>query len=103
MPQINFRGVKSDDVKDFSKVAVDELADICNTSRDNFIFEKINNSFYEDGKEIELYPLIEVKMFDRGRKIEENMYLYIKKYLENKGYKDIEVYFIKLNEESYFY
>lgn len=103
MPQLFFRGVEHKDIAKASLELPDKLAKICNTTPDNFIFEASNSTFYENGKEINLYPLIEVKMFDRGREVEKEMYNVIDEFLHSRGYKELEVYFIKLQKESYYY
>lgn len=103
MPQINFRGIKSEDIKIISDNLVSDLAEICQTTEDNFIFEEIVSNFYQNGKPYNIYPLIEIKLFNRGREVEKKIYECLKNFLSRIGYKDIEVYFIHLAEQSYFY
>lgn len=103
MPQIIIKGVASEDIKNMSKELVSDLAVICDTTEDNFIFEEVNDSYYSYGEKTKMYPLVEIKMFDRGSDVEKSMYFSIRNYLESKDYEDIEVYFIHLKNSSYFY
>lgn len=103
MPHLIFSGVKKDDVKKLSIETLDNMANICDTTTDNFIYEFTDNPYFSNGKEMEKYPLIEVKMFYRGDEVEEKIFSLIKEELEKMEYNDIEVYFIHLKEESYYY
>lgn len=103
MPHLIFNGVKKEDVQTVSKNTQFKLAEICNTTPTNFIFDYIESTWYLGGDEMSKYPLIEIKMFDRGREVEKNMYRVISGELEKLGYEDIELYIIHLQKESYFY
>ncbi len=103
MPQISVRGVRTEDIATMSAELSQKLANIFDTTVDNLFFQEEIVRFYSLGECVDLYPLIEIKLFDRGTEVEKSVYETIKNYLENKGYKDIEVYFIHLEERSYFY
>lgn len=103
MPRIVFKGIKKEELKNMSKKLVDELAHIVETTRDNFILEYSTNEYIFDGNEIEIYPLIEINWFKRTKEIEKKVYECIEKNIKNLGYSEVEVYFIELKEDSYYY
>ena len=59
MPQIIIKGVASEDIKNMSKELVSDLAVICDTTEDNFIFEEVNDSYYSYGEKTKIYRLVE--------------------------------------------
>lgn len=104
MPQLRFRGVLPDHVKEASRLLPKTLARICETTEDNFIFECVKSRFYAAGAEQPLtYPLVEVLMFDRGDEVAQALFDCFKVFLEERGYHDPELYIIPLATERYFY
>lgn len=103
MPHLIFSGVKKEDVKKLSKSIQKELAIICDTTEDNFIFDYLEGDWYLGGEPMKKYPLIEIKMFDRGRDVEEAIFEEVSDKLQELNYTDIEVYFIHLDRKSYYF
>lgn len=101
MPQLIFKGVKEDDLKAISIALVDELSKLSNTPRDYFVLELVENKFIYDGGIIELYPIVEVKWFDRGEKIKQRFAETIDSLIRERGYEEIETFFTHLREEDY--
>ena len=69
MPHIVFRGITTEQLKHISKPLVEELAEICECGTDNFTLELPSSTYVFNGQEIEAFPLIEVKWFERGQEI----------------------------------
>lgn len=69
MPHVVFRGITTEQLKRISKPLVEELAEICECGTDNFTLELPSSTFVFNGEEIEAFPLIEVKWFERGQEI----------------------------------
>ena len=102
MPQLIFKGVELETIKEISKPLVDELSLITDSPRDYFTLEYIDSKFIFDGQETPLYPLIEVKWFDRGQSCKDRVASAIKKSLKYKEYELIEVFFTPIEEEDYY-
>ena len=103
MPRIVFKGIQIKELKEISRELVNELSEIVNTPRDNFILEFSQNTYIFDGKEIETYPVVEVNWFRRSREIEQSVYRILENKIKGLGYGEAEVYFVELKEESYYY
>lgn len=71
MPHIRFRSVKNEHVQQLSGVLVKELAQAMNTSEDNFTVESIATQFFQNGKEINSYPFVEVLCFPRPQEVQD--------------------------------
>ena len=67
MPQLTFKGIKSQCVIDMSKALIDELETIINVPRAYFALEHVDSMYIADGKEAGQYPLVYVNLFDRRR------------------------------------
>ncbi|MCD4713797.1 MAG: DUF1904 domain-containing protein [Clostridiales bacterium] len=102
MPQLIFKGVKASTIKEVSTKLVNELSLITDTPRDYFTLECIDTQFIFDGDEIELYPLIEVKWFDRGQSCKDRVAVAIDRYLKPFGYNTTEIFFTTLEKEDYY-
>lgn len=102
MPQIIIKGVEKEDVISVSKVLAQKLADISGTPVDYFTVERPNTEYFFDGKEIDMYPLIEVIQFDRGLEVEKAMAQIIQKEIKSLGYNECEVYFTHIEKQNYY-
>ena len=76
MPHVVFRGITTEQLKSISKPLVEELAHICECGTDNFTLELPSSTFVFNGEEIEAFPLIEVKWFERGQEIRDRFAAY---------------------------
>lgn len=69
MPHIRIRALSEAAVKDLSRTMPKELAQILNTTEDNFTVEKIATTFYRNGEAVQDDqgdPFIEFVWFERG-------------------------------------
>lgn len=101
MPQLVFKGLKSEDVQMCSRMLLEPLATLCQTPKDYFTFECVNSNFFFNGQEMEMYPLIEVIQFDRGQEIEKEMVKIIQDTIFSLGHQECEVYFTHISQENY--
>ena len=85
MPHVVFRGITTEQLKSISKPLVEELADICECGTDNFTLELPSSTFVFNGEEIEAFPLIEVKWFERGQEIRDRFAKAITTYVMDFG------------------
>ncbi len=102
MPQLIFKGVKTNVIKEISTKLVNDLSLITDTPRDYFTLECIETQFIFDGNSAELYPLIEVKWFDRGQSCKDRVAGFIDKALKPYGYDTTEIFFTVLEKEDYY-
>lgn len=102
MPQIMFRGVSVDQVKQMSQPLVEELANICSCGTDNFTLEIPQSTYISNGTEIAMYPFIEVKWFERGQEIRDLVAGAITKHVMDLGLEEVEVAFLTYKEEAYY-
>lgn len=103
MPRLTFKGIELDELKKISKDLIDELTVAVNTTRDNFILELSQSKFIYDGEEVKTYPLVEVAWFKRPQEVSDKVYEILDRTIKNLGYKIVEVYFIELKENLYYY
>lgn len=103
MPRLVFKGIKIEELKLISSSLLEELSNVVKTDIDNFILEYPNNTYVFLGKEITIYPLVEVNWFKRDKDIEENVKNIIINKIRKIGYNEVEVYFVELKKESYYY
>ncbi|MGP7819811.1 DUF1904 family protein [Niallia sp. 01092] len=102
MPHIMFRGITTQQLKNISRPLVEELAAICECGTDNFTLELQHSTFVFDEKEIEAFPLIEVKWFERGQEIRDQFAQAITTYIMDFGLTEVEVVFTVFSESSYY-
>lgn len=102
LPHIVFRGINIKQLKNISKPLVEELAAICECGTDNFTFELPSSVFVFDGEEIEPFPLIEVKWFERGQQIRDQFAKAITNELLELGLPEVEVVFTAYSEAAYY-
>lgn len=102
MPQLIVKGLTREALRALSLTLPEELSRISDTPLDYFTLELSENIAFSQGKEATLYPLVEVKQFDRGLLVERKMARAIQKAIRAEGYDEVEVYFIHLDRERYF-
>jgi hypothetical protein len=102
MPMLSFKGVKLEEIKDMSTQLVDTLAKIANAPREYFTLEFKETTFISDGALRTTYPIIEIKWFDRGQTVKDQMAKVIDQALREKGYDHIEIIFYPLIKSDYY-
>lgn len=101
MPMLKFRGISKEEVINKSKQLVDELAECIECPRDYFTLEIIDSKYVFDGEYVEQPSIIEVAWFHRGQEVQDKVAKIITEFFKgNREY--LEVFFIKLKEESYY-
>ena len=102
MPQLIFKGVKKEEVCQLSEELANNLSKISDTPIDYFTFEVPSTTYFSQGKEFEMYPLIEVIQFDRGVDVESTMAKEIATKVKECGYNECEVYFTHIEKKDYY-
>ncbi|WP_050616178.1 DUF1904 family protein [Bacillus testis] len=102
MPQIRFRGISVEQIKEISKPLVEELAKLCECGTDNFTLECVHSTYIFDGQTTEMYPFIEVEWFERGRKVRDAFAGILTKHVLGLGMEEVEVAFNIYREEGYY-
>lgn len=102
MPQLQFKGIKKEGICRISKELIDELQEILQCPRDYFTLEVMNNPYIFDGEEVEGYPMIEIKWFDRGQEIQDTIAKVITKKINQLGYKAVDIFFTILEDNKYY-
>ncbi|WP_160723577.1 DUF1904 family protein [Bacillus sp. USDA818B3_A] len=103
MPQLIFKGITVEQVKTISTSLVEELADLCECETDNFSLEIIHSTFVFNKDEVQSFPFIEVKWFDRGQEIQDQFAAIITKHLHSIDIPELEVAFSVFLESAYYY
>lgn len=102
MPQLIFQGVQPEQVQEWSQTLLSVLADCSNTPPDYFTFCHLDPTYYTQGQQTSTYPLVEIKLFDRGRDVEAKMARIISDAILAHGYEECEVYFLHLQQDDYY-
>jgi hypothetical protein len=102
MPHLVIRGVSIEEMKRISKPLVNELAEICECGTDNFTFEVPHSTFVFDGEEIPVFPLIEVKWFERGQEARDKFAQAVTKHIMSTSVIEVEIAFIPFSEPAYY-
>lgn len=102
MPQLIFKGVKKEDVKSLSASLLAPLSEIASAPADYFTFECVENSYFKEGNEWSVYPLIEIIQFDRGVEVESKMAETIAQQVKSLGYPTCEIFFTYVFKDRYF-
>ena len=102
MPQLIFKGLKKEDITVFSKILVDELANIVGSPRDYFTLEVPDAAYIFDGKEVAGSPMIQVNWFDRGQAIQDQTAAAITRHVHQAGYPQVEIFFLLLEKSGYY-
>ncbi|HDR8066921.1 TPA: DUF1904 family protein, partial [Bacillus cereus] len=61
-----------------------------------------SSTFVFNGEEIEAFPLIEVKWFERGQEIRDRFAKAITTYVKDFGLSEVEVVFMVFTESAYY-
>lgn len=103
MPHIRMRAVSNECVQKLSATLPQELAEVMNTSPDNFTFECIPTTFYAEGKPTASYPFVEVLWFARSQEIQDASAKVITNQVKAvSSAADVVVVFLPLNQTSYY-
>jgi hypothetical protein len=102
MPQLIFKGVTVDQVKEVSTSLVQELAELCDCGSDNFTLEIIHSSFVFNQEEVPGFPFIEVKWFERGQETQDAFANIITKHIHSLGIAEVEIAFTVFLESAYY-
>lgn len=103
MPQLIFKGFSLDQVKQMSTSMVNELAELCKCETDNFTLEVSQTSFVFNQQQVQGFPFIEVKWFERGQEIQDQFANIITKHVHSMGIPELEVAFSVFLESAYYY
>ncbi|MBD3948385.1 DUF1904 family protein [Tuanshanicoccus lijuaniae] len=102
MPQLIFKGLKTQEVAQLSATLPSILSRLTDTPEDYFTFELVTSTFFNQGKQVEMYPLVEIKQFNRGLAIEQKMAEVIQAAVYSFDYSECEVYFTHIEPENYY-
>jgi hypothetical protein len=102
LPQLIFKGITFDQVKQISTPLVEELADLCHCETDNFTLEIIHSTFVFNQEEVPGFPFIEVKWFDRGQEIQDQFAKITTKHIQSLGIPEVEIAFTVFLESAYY-
>lgn len=103
MPQLIFKGISADQVKKISTPLVSELAELCHCETDNFTLEIMQSTFVFNQSEVQGFPFIEVKWFERGQEVQDQFANIITKHIHSLGIPELEVAFSVFLESAYYY
>lgn len=102
VPQLTIRGVKAEDVCKISRELIDELEALLECPRSYFTIECANAVFIADGEFTDGYPFVEIAWFDRGQEIQDRAAEIITRYIQDAGYKNVDIYFKVLLKNNYY-
>lgn len=102
MPQIIAKGIEKENLRKLSKNTAAKLSEISNTPVEHFTYEFVDSTFIVNGEYFEMYPLIEIKLFDRGDIIHGKFANIITEELNSLGYDQVEIFFTKIEFKDYY-
>ncbi len=103
MPHLRFRSVDKSVVQKMSVELPVVLANAMQTSADNFTFEFVETSFFENGKQISSYPFVEVLWFARNQEIQDRSAKMITDAVKQESSAaDVVVVFVELSKNCYY-
>ncbi len=104
MPHFRFRAVEPQTVQHLSKTLVDELQSPMNAPREDFTFEYIYTTFFQEGEVAPAYPFVEVLWFDRGQETQDRVAQIITQQVRGViGEEvDVAVIFTALSQKDYY-
>ncbi len=102
MPQLKFKGLKIEEVKNLSSTLSVKLGEIMDTESDWFLFEHVNTTTFVNGIELKGSIMIDIYWFDRGQEIKNQSAKAIHNTILNLGYENIEIVFHELKANDYF-
>lgn len=103
MPQLIFKGISLDQVKQISTPLVSELAELCKCETDNFTLEVPQTAYVFNQQQVQGFPFIEVKWFERGQEIQDQFVNIITKHVHSLGIPELEIAFSVFLESAYYY
>ena len=104
MPHLRFRAVEPQTVQVLSKPLTDGLQPLMDCPREDFTFEYIYTTFFNEGEVSAAYPFVEVFWFDRGQKIQDQAAKVITQQVRSTAGEDIDVavIFTPLSPKAYY-
>lgn len=102
MPQLLFRGFKTEEICQISTALIEELADLCKCGTDNFMVEIVHTTSIFNGKVVDSYPFIEVQWFERGTEIRDRFSEIIAKNIQILQIPEFEIAYTTYREDSYY-
>lgn len=103
MPHIRIRSLPENTVKKLSRELPKELAQVMQTSEDNFSVELVQTAFFKNGEPVEGDPMIEVLWFGRGQEVQDASAKKITELVRRITPAEyISVVFIDLPKQSYY-
>ncbi len=104
MPHLRFRAVEPQTVQVLSAPLTDALQPLMKSPREDFTFEYIYTTFYQEGEVTQAYPFVEVLWFDRGQEIKDQCAEIITQQVRGIVGEDVDVavIFIALNPADYY-
>ncbi len=104
MPHLRFRAVEPQTVQALSTPLTDALQPLMKSPREDFTFEYIYTTFFQEGGVSQCYPFVEVLWFDRGQEIKDQSAEIITNQVRDVIGKDVDVavIFTALNPEDYY-
>lgn len=91
MPHLRFRAVEPQLVQTLSKPLTDELQPHMDSPREDFTFEYIYTTFFQEGEVTPAYPFVEVLWFDRGQQVKDSVARIITSHLRAILGEDVDV------------
>ncbi len=103
MPHLRFKAVPENIVSHLSQTLPKELASVLQTSEDNFSFEWVQSTFYENGQKTSFYPFVEFAWFDRGQKVQDEVAQIVYRRIKESTPADyITLIFLDLPKTAYY-
>jgi hypothetical protein len=103
MPQINVRGITTENFLKINNELINKLVDLTGTNKEDFTVEVFKTDMLFEDKVINNYPFIEVCWFDRGQKIQDEVAKTITKMLSKIGIEEADLFFTHLTKNNYYY
>lgn len=102
MPQLTFKGIREEDVREMSRDLPEALADLSDTPVAYFTMAREEARYFAGGASSQPYPMVEVVQFARPQEVERAMATCIASAVRKRGYATCDVYFIHLAQEAYY-
>lgn len=104
MPHLRFRAVEPQTVQTLSQSLTDQLQPHMDCPREDFTFEYIYSTFFQEGEVSAAYPFVEVLWFDRGQETQDAVASIITSQVRGIIGEDVNVavIFTALNAQGYY-
>lgn len=104
MPHFRFRAVEPQAVQALSKPLTDELQPLMDCPREDFTFEYIYTTFFNEGEVSAAHPFVEVLWFDRGQEVQDKVAAIVTEQVKGIVGQDsnVAVIFTALNPAGYY-